>query len=82
MIENHIKSKENKNKKKYLKLCQENYKNFTPFVVTADDMFGQETKLLMKQLNHAFCKKYSCHLSYAHNYVTTMMIIAMVPSIH
>eukprot|EP00957_Ditylum_brightwellii_P174275 13268523-Ditylum_brightwellii.AAC.1 len=64
-------------RKKYLKLCQENRENFTPFVVTVDGVFGQEANLHMKQLACALSKKWSCHLSYAHNYVMTMMSIAV-----
>eukprot|EP00957_Ditylum_brightwellii_P062987 4779929-Ditylum_brightwellii.AAC.1 len=35
-IENHLKAQEKEKKKKYLYFCQENCKNFVPFVVTVD----------------------------------------------
>eukprot|EP00957_Ditylum_brightwellii_P142767 10878687-Ditylum_brightwellii.AAC.1 len=81
-IENHLAAQEKEKKKKYLRACQENRKNFTLFVVPYDGVFGREAKLLMKQLAHALSKKWACHVSYAHSYVTTMMSIAVVHITH
>eukprot|EP00957_Ditylum_brightwellii_P174436 13281116-Ditylum_brightwellii.AAC.1 len=81
-IEKHLVAQEKDKEKKYLTTCQENRKNFTPFVVTCDGVFGHEAKLLMKWLTCVLSKKWAFHVSYVLNYTTTAMSIAVVHATH
>eukprot|EP00957_Ditylum_brightwellii_P008491 644244-Ditylum_brightwellii.AAC.1 len=55
-IENHLKAQEKEKKKKYLHVCQENHKNFAPFFMAVNGVFGCKAQLLMKQLACVFSK--------------------------
>eukprot|EP00957_Ditylum_brightwellii_P169556 12905584-Ditylum_brightwellii.AAC.1 len=81
-IENHLKTQDKEEKKKYLHICQDNWKNFTPFIVMVDRVFGHKAHLLMKQLACALSKKWVCHVSHDLNYVKTMLSIAVVRATH
>eukprot|EP00957_Ditylum_brightwellii_P134743 10272965-Ditylum_brightwellii.AAC.1 len=69
-IKNHLVAQEKEKKKKYLRSCQEIRKNFTPFVVTCDRVFGHKAKMLMKQLDCALLKKWAHYVPFAY---TTML---------
>eukprot|EP00957_Ditylum_brightwellii_P040071 3032401-Ditylum_brightwellii.AAC.1 len=49
-ITNHPKIQEAEKKKKHYFLCQENRKNFPPFVATADGSLAREAKMVLKQI--------------------------------
>eukprot|EP00957_Ditylum_brightwellii_P121529 9269118-Ditylum_brightwellii.AAC.1 len=53
-----------------------------PFVMTVDGVFGHKAQLLMQQLAHVLSNTWTCHMSYALNYITTMLSIAVVRATH
>mmetsp|Transcript_13619 Transcript_13619/g.19848 ORF Transcript_13619/g.19848 Transcript_13619/m.19848 type:complete len:155 (-) Transcript_13619:31-495(-) len=81
-IANHLKAQEAEKKKKYHFLCQENRKNFSPFVATVDGVLGREAKMVLKQIARALATKWSCPHSQAQNYVNTMISVAIVRATH
>eukprot|EP00957_Ditylum_brightwellii_P005984 453081-Ditylum_brightwellii.AAC.1 len=68
--------------KKYHFLCQENRKNFSPFVVMVDGVIGREAKMVLKQIAQALAKKWSCPHLQAQNYVNMMIRVAIVRATH
>eukprot|EP00957_Ditylum_brightwellii_P055505 4206263-Ditylum_brightwellii.AAC.1 len=81
-IEDHLKAQETKKKKKYIHHCQQQRKNFTPFVVTVDEVLGQEASMILKEIAHALIKKWLSPLPQTQNYVNTMISIAIVRATH
>eukprot|EP00957_Ditylum_brightwellii_P206955 15350774-Ditylum_brightwellii.AAC.1 len=75
-IKKHLKAQEKEEKN--LHVCQESWKNFTPFMVAVGRVFRCKAQLLMKQLACALSKKWTYYVSYALNYVKTMLSIAVV----
>eukprot|EP00957_Ditylum_brightwellii_P133355 10167535-Ditylum_brightwellii.AAC.1 len=49
-VDKHLLVQEKEKKDKYLPMCREQQKNFTPFVVTVDGILGREVKMMCKQL--------------------------------
>eukprot|EP00957_Ditylum_brightwellii_P124573 9494300-Ditylum_brightwellii.AAC.1 len=49
-VAKHLLAQEKKKKDKYLLMCREQQKNFTPFVAMVDGILDKEAKMMCKQL--------------------------------
>ena len=52
-----LQSHEKEKKKKYLRPCQHQRLDFTPFVMSVDELLGQEAKNVLKQLSRRLAVK-------------------------
>eukprot|EP00957_Ditylum_brightwellii_P098881 7533056-Ditylum_brightwellii.AAC.1 len=67
-VAKHLLAQEKEKKDKYLPLCREQRKNFTPFVATVDRILGREAKMMCKQLAKQLALKWACHVAVTQQY--------------
>eukprot|EP00957_Ditylum_brightwellii_P059727 4534607-Ditylum_brightwellii.AAC.1 len=77
-IPHHLKAQEKEKKDKYLPMCREQWKNFTPFIATVDGILGQEAKMMCKQLAKQLALKWACHVSVTQKYVNQTAQVAIL----
>jgi hypothetical protein len=70
-LENHEKEK----KKKYFEPCLKERRHFTPFVVSADGLTGEEAKFVMRKLSKELAEKWRKSYSEVSGYVNARMSI-------
>ena len=75
-------SHEREKKKKYLDTCAETRRDFTPFVLSVDGMFGEEAKNVIKRLAALLSEKWSRPYSTVCGYLNTRFSIAAVRATH
>ena len=70
-------------KRKYLKDCLEQYRHFTPFMVsTTYSLIGREVKTLIKKLSSILAEKWEKPYAEVCAYVTAQMSIAIACATH
>jgi hypothetical protein len=73
---------EKEKKRKYLKPCLKQRRNFTPFVVSADGLLGKEAEVLLNRLAGKISIKWGKPYSEVCGFVRARMSIAMVRATH
>ena len=77
-----IESQEREKKKKHLELCLEQRRDFTPFVVSVDGLFGKEAKAVIRRLASLLSEKWSRPYSQVCGYLKTRFSITAVRATH
>ena len=66
-----LKTQENEKKKKYLETCVQMRRDFTPFVLSVDGLFGEEAKNVIKRLAAVLSEKWTRPYSSVCGYLNT-----------
>jgi len=77
-----LKNREQRKKSQYLRPCQEQRRQFVPFVTSVDGLLGNEAKALLRQLATTLSQKWSKPYSQVRNYVNARVSIALVKGTH
>jgi len=81
-VAKHLLAQEKEKKDKYLPMCREQRKNFTPFVATVDGILGREAKMMCKQLAKQLALKWARPVSVTQQYVNQTVQVAILRSVH
>ena len=73
---------EREKKRKHLSNCLDMRRNFTPFVVSTDGMYGKEAKTLLQHLSRKLAAKWQKPYSQVCGYVFARMSVAIVRATH
>jgi hypothetical protein len=77
-----LEAHEREKKKKYLKACLEQFRHFSPFLDSTDNLLGKESRTLLKKLSALLAEKWEKLYSEICGYVHARMSIAMVRAPH
>jgi hypothetical protein len=77
-----LEAREKEKKRKYLALCLQNRRHFTPFVVSTDGLIGKEAKALLQRLSSLLAEKWEKPYSVVCGYVNARVSIAIVRATH
>ena len=77
-----LRAGEREKKQQYLVSCLAQWRHFTPFVVSADGLLGDEAEALAKRLSSKLAKKLSRPYSVVRGYVNARLSLAIVRTRH
>eukprot|EP00957_Ditylum_brightwellii_P109686 8366668-Ditylum_brightwellii.AAC.1 len=81
-VAKHLLAQEKKKKNKYLPMCREQRKNFTPFIAMVDRILGRDAKMMCKQLAKQLALKWTCHILVTQQYVNQTVQVVILCSVH
>jgi len=73
-----LKRQEKERKEKYCKPCENQRRQFTPFVVSTDGMFGFEARAFLKRLAKLLAEEWEKLYSTVRGFINARMSIALV----
>jgi len=73
-----LERQEKEKKKKYCKLCENQRRHFTPFVVSTDEMFGFEARAFLKRLAKLLAEEWDKSYPTVRGFINVRMSFALV----
>lgn len=80
-VEKVLEQAEKEKKKKYLKHCQDQRRDFVPFVVSTNGMIGREGQFFLKRLAAVLANKQKKQYSYVCGYVKAYVSVSIARSV-